>query len=87
MRLEARLGEPDQADEGRVSADLDRPEPPTPLGNQPACPSREGVALLAGERAREAAHHLRIGIQRGERLEVGLAPLPEHEPLRLQRQH
>lgn len=79
--LEARPGEPDEADEARPVRDLDRPQPPALLLELPADVLRERVALGARQGRHEMAHRLVVGVQGREGLEILLAPLPQQEAL------
>jgi hypothetical protein len=45
-------------------------------------PVGEGVALGAIENGGEELHHGRIGVQRRERLSVGIAPMAQDEAFR-----
>ena len=56
---------------------------PKPLRSKPALePLDQRVAARPVERRREVLHHRGVGVQRRERLAVGLLPGPQPEPLR-----
>src|SRR5882757_6350334 len=81
MSLERNHLQADETDERRRAIQqLDRPEAVAVPVEVPGDPLYEGVALLARLHGREVLHHLRIGVQRGERLEVGLAPFAQQQP-------
>lgn len=85
--VEARLCKANEADELSALDELRSPQPPSALRDQHSLALGDRIAVLAREQGREMAHHLRIGVQRCERLEIGVAPLPEHETRRPQLAH
>lgn len=75
VRLEARLRETYETDALCVIDTFDRPQPPSALRDLAALPFCQSIALLAPERGREVAHHLRVGIEGCKWFEVSFAPL------------
>ena len=78
---EARASEADEADERRAAGDLHGPQAPAVLIDACLDSVGERVALLARQRRGEVAHRLGVRVQLGERLPVGVAPLPEDQAL------
>ena len=79
MRREARYSEPDETDERRSTVDLDGPEPMPLLVERRADLSGVGIAFGAREAGREVRANLRVGVERGERSEIVVAPGAQDE--------
>ena len=84
VRLEARHRESDEAREGASLDDLDGEEPEAVRVEVRLDSGGKRVALVARERSLEVLHHGRVGVQRGERLEIRLAEAPQPQALRAQ---
>src|SRR5438270_5220663 len=82
-RLEHRLVEADEADESRDARHLDRPEAEAAALEFLLDPAHEGSAVGPGAHSvEEMLHHDRVGIDRRERIEIGVSPAAQQEPLR-----
>jgi hypothetical protein len=66
MGIEPRLGEPNEANEGSRLNDFDRPQTPSPLGEDGLSALCEEVALYPSQRGRKELHDLRVCVEIGE---------------------
>jgi hypothetical protein len=82
--LEARHRETDEADERSDARNFDRPEAESVLREVLPDLRRERIALRAIQRRRQELHDAGVRVEGREGLEVGVAPLPQHELLRPQ---
>lgn len=76
MRVERRHRQADEADERSGLDDLGREEARLAGGQAHLVPVDQRIGLLAGQGRGEVLHHLRIGVESGERCPVLLVPLP-----------
>jgi hypothetical protein len=80
--LERLSGEAGEAHEGARLAYLQRPEPKAVLLELVLDLTHERVALSVRDGIPDVAHHLGIGVQVGEGIEVGRLPATEQQPWR-----
>ena len=69
-----------ESDERSKFGHLDRPEAEPTLIEMVSNPCRHGVALFTAQPTGEKLHDSRIGIQRGKRFKIGIAPWAKSEP-------
>ena len=74
-------GEPDEAGQLAARLQLDRPQPVAVAleGGLQALDRKRG--LRPRERLREVLHHLRVGVERRERIEILTPPAAQQQPL------
>lgn len=85
MRLERHDRQTECANKRAILAPLDSPHPVAVALEMLAHANDHRVRCLAIQGCEEMRHHLRIGIQRGKRYEVGFAPHAQLQPCGLQR--
>jgi len=85
MRLEILICQAGKAEEGGIFAPLHRPQAKATLVETSFNAIDEGVAFGAGQGTQEVTHHLRIGVETGERLAVGVPPASQDQAVGGQR--
>src|SRR4051812_8346919 len=79
VRIEAWLRQPNEADKGRATANLDRPETPASLPNGFPGAGERGITFFTSQAAREVFHDDRVRVESRKGVPVRFPPLPENQ--------
>jgi len=87
VRFEGLIREAGEPKKSTVLAPLDCPKAVTSFLEASLDPLHGCVALGAAQRPQEVAHHVRIRVEAGEGVAIGLPPAPQDEARGREREH